>query len=344
MYIVSVQGDGLTYWKKKVPLEKCLSGAIDGRSLAGLRAAWKRLVMREGFEYKLSVLKKYCNNAENAMKMAPELVASLTDEELNDTIDMLQEHEVVWPEKNKLALTQRKLGILKKEKKWSELLAVLSPFCTSSWNPSQPTVSALADTTEKKIALFHKNIFVDSLAPMLGNGEDAAPQSLQFLDTILTFLLKVDVVDLEDSVLAIALDESLCITRACLAILRPSWETARMQASMQVRGDKLQHHGGHKKEMVKPSQGMLRLYDDLLAQYPVKQVRGCKFVCFCDSDAFKQGLVQAVSFNSHPVWFPTYNMSIESLPPKSCAREHCHNCTLILNECCSKGCFFGNFV
>eukprot|EP00971_Amphidinium_carterae_P258544 5131593-Amphidinium_carterae.1 len=114
--------DALSYWKQKCDLQKLLEGKQDLRTLTGLqRAVSRRLGNEETYPIgaSLNTLLKLATACKN---LSPKFFPATTQEDLHNTLAKLEHETVELPYSLKYNILMRRVNMLVKEKKYTELV------------------------------------------------------------------------------------------------------------------------------------------------------------------------------------------------------------------------------
>ena len=107
------------------------------------------------------MLTQFHKQVESASQLAPKLFKGCPAEEMQQTLDMLGLEGVLLPERLKLDILMRRVGRLMSEKKYVEVLDVLSPWAASVFHHNTPNLLGLTDDPSKRVVLFRKHFLVD---------------------------------------------------------------------------------------------------------------------------------------------------------------------------------------
>ena len=154
----------------------------------------------------------------------------VSDEELLQTLEMLQVESFPLPERLKIDILLRKIGKATREKHYGEAFELLSPWASSQWNYKQPTLAGLTSDPSKRVSLYRKHFLVDVVLKLLLQGKEAADAMVGLSKQALACIEAVDMVTLDASS-AIAMDESGCFFKAVMALLTPT-----LDISLEDRG------------------------------------------------------------------------------------------------------------
>ena len=109
-----------------------------------------------------------------------------------------------------------------------DLLPILSPWTTCSFDPESPVLGGLTDCN--KVAVFQKTVFADLLLPMLYKGEETVMQVIALCRTALELYEDVDLLE-RSAAETQAHDEACCVWRSLLSLVGTAADDSQESAS-----------------------------------------------------------------------------------------------------------------
>ena len=95
-------------WKEHVPIESVLSGEADGRSVSGMTKAVERMKAADTDRMAASMLGNYNRIIKTAQKFAEVDIQSMNEDELEETLQVLEQESVAIPERIQRDLLKRR--------------------------------------------------------------------------------------------------------------------------------------------------------------------------------------------------------------------------------------------
>eukprot|EP00971_Amphidinium_carterae_P294043 5838260-Amphidinium_carterae.1 len=216
----------------RVTLPGVLDGSQDGRSVQGLKRAAERKMNSREHKNDGYVLNNYYKLVTASQALAPGHFASTPDAEISRVVALLEEEGVDLPACTKESITMRRIDSLVAESNFEQLLPVINPFSTTSWNPSVPNLSALGGT-DTVLKIWQRVLFEEALCNLLSLGTSGAGKVSFLMKLTLKMLDDVDMVDLSAAAAAYV-EEAFCILHCLKDLLEPSFEASALDPGLVV--------------------------------------------------------------------------------------------------------------
>ena len=215
----SRSGDcSLASFKEKLGLETVASGAVDGRSVQGLRRASQRMLACKETRTEGQLLANYHKLVQAAEQLSPKYFPSTTEDDLKNAIALLSEEQFAWPDCVKYNIVMRRASVLLAEKKVPELMRMINPYAPcKKWDPNNPTLQSL-DNKQRALTTWTRLLFQDLLTELLSQGEAGSAQVKELCSLGVQQLEGIDVVEI-DNLSAQVLDEAMSAFASLFALL-----------------------------------------------------------------------------------------------------------------------------
>ena len=194
---------------------------MDKRTTEGLRKSIIRKFQKPETKLDGQLLQNWQKYVNAALALAPGNFAALNNEDLQKTITFLSSEVSQFPDKTKTLIVCRRLTTLLSERKFEEMLDVLSPWVPDDFNPQHPAVSGVSAESGKRLAIWKRMLFAEAICKFIEEGERGQLAVQQLCRLCLEKTRTIDMIDLDNSS-ALGLEEGKTVWRALLALLSSS--------------------------------------------------------------------------------------------------------------------------
>ena len=196
-----------------------MDGSLDLRALTALKRSVGSRVKKEGANLSVETiaLVNFKNLAVAASSLGPKQFHTISSKDVLDTVAKVREEGYELPYKLKFNILMREVNKIAGEKKYSELVHIISPWASTKFEHTNPQLSGVSESASVRLTTFKAVLFEQLLLPMLMRGEEQADAVQVVASECLNMTKGIDFVSL-DAAGAVAMDEVVAIFEGLQAL------------------------------------------------------------------------------------------------------------------------------
>eukprot|EP00971_Amphidinium_carterae_P328189 6459930-Amphidinium_carterae.1 len=205
--VLCVEGNGgIAKWKSTINLQELISNTdYDHRNVGAFRKAISKLQAKGSADVMvtLNLYNNFLDQIEAAKQLRDGGLGAFDDQKLNTMLQAMESAEVVLPSVVRCNLVERHSNILASQKRWPELMSCINPFGSTTWNPAEPSLSAIEDASiEGRLSTFQNTLFTIALSPLVLSGQQTETQLAHLIEVAHREFSSIDSLDVEEAVAA----------------------------------------------------------------------------------------------------------------------------------------------